>query len=455
MYLAEQDEPVKRQVALKVLRSEFSASKIEQRFESERQALAGLEHPHIATLFDAGRTDDGIPYFAMEAVLGLSITDYCRREGLSVAARIRLFVGVCRGVQHAHLKGLIHRDLKPENILVTDLDGRAVPKVIDFGIAKIIDTDLVAELTTRGEFLGSPAYMSPEQAAGAVVDSRVDVYGLGAVLFELLTDALPVDLEGVALAAAPYAIRERPVRKPSEVARLSGAAPSHELHPDLDAILAKALSKQPDDRYDTVNEFADDLSRFLANRPVAARRQTSAYVLRRFIGRNKALVSVSIAAIGALLVTSGIALRQSAQARIEAVTAQATTDFLVDLFAVTDPWEAGPGAKPDEVSAREVLRRGADRIETTFESEPVVRADLLQAIGSAYQGIGAPADAIPLLEHALEIRRASDSSDAGETLYALALSAYEVADFENAAARSREAAAMAATAGDELGRRWQ
>ena len=296
VYEAEQLEPLRRTVALKVIRLGMDTDEVLARFESERQALAVMDHPNIARVLDAGTTDEGRPYFVMELVPGEPITDYCDRHGLDLRHRLQLFIGVCRGVQHAHQKGVIHRDLKPSNILVRVTDGQPVPTIIDFGIAKATEQRLTdAAFTTElGVVVGTPAYMSPEQAeaSGLDIDTRADIYSLGMVLYELMTGVLPFDHRGLLPAPfiAQYVLGNADMPTPSRrVATLepdtatNAARHRHttpvglrrELRGDLDWIVVKAIERDRNRRYETANALALDLERHLENKPVTARPPTA------------------------------------------------------------------------------------------------------------------------------------------------------------------------------------
>jgi len=306
VYLAEQSEPLRRRVALKVLKPGMDSRRVMARFEGERQVLALMAHPGIARVHDAGTTEQGYPYFVMEYVEGESLVDYCEARKLDVRRRIELFLAICDAIQHAHQKGILHRDLKPTNLLVTEQSGRPAPKVIDFGVAKALveSTGLEAGLTLDGTVIGTPEYMSPEQAdrAESAVDTRSDIYSLGVVLYELLTGTLPVDVRG-ALSGGFTAIRERLLREeaPRASTRAKGAF-AEALRGDLDWILARALEKDPDDRYASVSELAADLQRHLANLPVLAGPPTGIYRVRKFIARNRGKVLAAGLALAALLV---------------------------------------------------------------------------------------------------------------------------------------------------------
>jgi WD40 repeat protein/serine/threonine protein kinase len=325
VYMAEQQEPVRRKVALKIIKPGMDSREVIARFESERQALALMDHPNVARVLDAGATASGRPYFVMELVRGVPITDFCDKNHLSAAGRLELFIDVCRAVQHAHQKGIIHRDLKPSNILVTLHDGRPVPKVIDFGVAKATSQQLTQKtlFTAYGQMVGTPAYMSPEQAemSGLDIDTRSDIYALGVLLYELLTGTTP--LESKRLREAGYAEMQRmiredePPRPSTRLSSLGGEATvlagnrgtdvkhlAQLLRGDLDWIVMKALEKDRNRRYETPGAFAADVQRFLHNEAILARPPSALYRLRKFARRNRAVVLT--AALGALLLLLGI-----------------------------------------------------------------------------------------------------------------------------------------------------
>ena len=324
VYMAEQEEPVRRRVALKIIKLGMDTRQVIARFEAERQALAMMDHPNIAKVLDAGATETGRPYFVMELVRGIKITDFCDQQKLSTHQRLELFIQVCQAVQHAHQKGIIHRDLKPSNILVTEQDGKAVPKIIDFGIAKATTGAPLTDktlFTAFEQFLGTPAYMSPEQAGlgGLDIDTRSDIYSLGVLLYELLTGKQPFDsaeLNRSAIDEILRTIREKEPLRPSarltmlteqeltlvgERRQTEPAKVTNLLRGDLDWIVFKALEKDRSRRYETANALAADIQRHLKNEPVVARPPSNLYRFQKWIGRNKlAFAAVSTIAISLL-----------------------------------------------------------------------------------------------------------------------------------------------------------
>ena len=348
VYLAEQVEPVRRRVALKVMK-QAAAGSLMARFEAERQVLALLDHPHIAKLHDAGQTSDGRPWFAMEYVAGVPITDYCDTNLLGCNERLQLFQQVCLAVEHAHEKGIVHRDLKPSNILVTKTAGVAMPKVIDFGVAKAVNARLTERtlFTEMGMLIGTPEYMSPEQAAGAVeVDSATDIYALGVLLYELLVGAPPFDskmLRRAGYDAICRIIRETDPPRPSvrleslgetagEVARRRGgsvAALMRTLHGDLEWITMKALEKEQVRRYASASDFAADLERHLQDQPVMARAPAASYRLRKFVRRRR-LEVIAAAAVVVAIACSLFALRRSTAPSGPTTISQHKIQFSVD-----------------------------------------------------------------------------------------------------------------------------
>jgi non-specific serine/threonine protein kinase/serine/threonine-protein kinase len=428
VWLAEQVRPVHRQVAVKVIKAGMDTAQVVARFEAERQALALMDHPAIARVFDAGATVEGRPYFAMEFVRGEPITRYANRHKLSIRERIELLIQVCVGVQHAHQKGIIHRDLKPSNVLVTVRDDRPVLKIIDFGVAKATTQSLTERTlhTEIGALVGTPEYMSPEQAEmGGDIDTRTDVYALGVMLYELLTGALPFDgkmLRSQALDDIRRTIREKDPPRPStrittatEADGESGvdrARLSRALRGDLDWITMKALDKERTRRYATVGELAADLQRYMANLPVLAGPPSASYRMRKFVSRNRAAV-VAAGTFVALLLAFAVAMTvqmsrisrerdranvEASRANREADVATQVTNFLVGLFNVSDPSEA----RGNTLTAQQILDRGAAAIDKNLGNQPEVRARLQMAIGTVYTNLGRLSAAEPLLKQAAE-----------------------------------------------------
>lgn len=426
VWLAQQEQPVRRRVALKLMRGGRDTEELVSRFASERQALAVMDHPHIAKIFDAGVTDGGRPYFVMELVQGVDIVTFCDERSLGITDRVRLFADVCRGVQHAHQKGLVHRDLKPSNILVSDEDGRPLPKVIDFGIAKAV-TELDgsgSRLTRTGDFVGTFAYMSPEQANAEVdVDTRSDVYSLGVVLYELLTGVLPFDegqMRGLgALAAvlesdppAPSTRLASMINEIQDVARrrgTTGAVLLRGLRGDLDWVVGRALEKERDRRYQTPNELAAELERFLGDEPVEAGPPSGAYRFGKFVRRNRVPVTAGAVAALALLLgsaaaTGGLLQARAAadEARTEAARSAAINRFLQDALSQADPWRGGER----EVTLVEALDGVLGRIDDSFADQPLIAAEIRQNIGRTYGALGRFEQAERLHLEALERQRA-------------------------------------------------
>ncbi len=419
VFLAEQQHPVRRRVAIKVIKFGLSTREVLARFDLERQALAMLAHPNIARIVDAGSTEDGRPYFAMEYVDGTPITRYCTEHGLDLEQRLALFAGVCAGVQHAHLRGIIHRDLKPSNILVTEADGKPAPRIIDFGIAKAAASqglDTLAQ-TRFGHLLGTPEYMSPEQAqlAPLDIDLRTDVYSLGVVLYELLTGQRPYVVGRDALSREQRAreIGEGDARRPSHCGTGERAAM---LRGDLDWIVLRAIEKDRTRRYSSVQELASDLERHARHEPVLAGPPSWAYRAGRFVQRHTLAVALTGSLFAAVLVFGSAmawlareTARERDRANAEAAIAQRVTAFTVDLFGLASP-EASDNI---DISARELLDAGVGRIEggALASEPPEVRAALLEAAGDAYRAVGEFGKSSKLLREAVAIRKERETAD--------------------------------------------
>src|SRR5882757_419902 len=388
---AEQLAPVRRTVALKLLKPGMDTRQIVARFEAERQVLALMQHPGIAQMFDAGIAAGGRSYFVMEYVNGIRITEYCDRAKLDVRQRLLLFLQVCAAVQHAHQKGAIHRDIKPSNVLVTERDGRPLPKVIDFGLAKLTSAPL-AELTLTevGTLLGTPAYASPEQMSlGAIdVDTRSDVYSLGVLLYELLVGVIPFE----ATAAGPAALLElrrgirelEPIRPSARVSRLGprgadlarhrGADPTtlrRQLRRDLDWIVMKALEKDRTRRYASPGDLARDTQRYLDNEPVLAGSPTAVYRMGKFVRRHRLGTAVGVAILGLIIafvilsaVQVGRANTERDRAAAAARKAASINELLQDTLGSADPWKSGA-----DVSVRATLASAVKKAQTAFRDQ--------------------------------------------------------------------------------------
>ena len=468
VYLAERDDGQFRQrVALKVLPRGLESAQAIRRFLDERQILASLTHPGIARLLDGGVTDDELPYFAMEYVDGTSIDRYCNEHRLDIDARLGLVAAVCDAVQYAHQNLVVHRDLKPSNILVT-ADGTV--KLLDFGIAKLLsdgapnaDSGSHGDLTRTGGRWLTPRYASPEQISGAPVTTVSDVYTLGVLLFELLTGHSPYRVTALTPSELLRAVcEEEPIRPSAAVLRsesvtlgdgsISRAVPDEVAHAralrpdrlarrlsgDLDTIVLTAMQKEPARRYGSAGSLADDVRRHLAGQPIRARSDTLGYRASKFIRRHR----VGVAAAGALTLSlvmgaagiarqSAVASRERARAERQAATAARASRLLVDMFRLSDP----DVAKGATITAREMLARGTQRVETDFASDPALQAVLLREIGRIYQNLALPDDAERLVRRAVAVwRREAPSTE-------LAAGVQQLGEIEAAGARYAEAEA--------------
>lgn len=439
VYLAERDDgQFRRSVAIKLIGGGRHGSELYERFEAERQILAALDHPNIAHLLDGGLTAGGLPYLVMEHVDGLPIDEHCDRNRLTIDERLQLFTTVAHAVHHAHRNLVVHRDLKPSNIFVT-ADG--VVKLLDFGIAKILDPSLIAHdapLTRSGVGLMTPEYASPEQFRGDPITTASDVYALGVVLYKLLSGRRPYNVESRSLIDwARLIIREVPVPPSEAVGRRTveeAAAVDlnrrlrRRLRGDLDRIVLMALRKEPEQRYPSAEQMAEDIERHMRGLPVAAHRGTRWYRFRKFTQRHlaetvaAALVAISLLAGAGLASWQGRLARQerdraeAARLRAEQALSQSrdVTAFLIDLFEASDPSEA----RADTIAAREILRRGARRIEE-LAAQPLVQARMLDALGRVYENLGQYAQAQHFFERSLVVRRSVHNDEGTEVAASL------------------------------------
>jgi len=447
VFLADQEQPLRRQVALKILKPGIDTKNVIARFEAERQALALMEHPNIAKVLDAGATETGRPYFVMELVRGIKITDYCAQHSLTMHKRLNLFSQVCRAVQHAHQKGIIHRDIKPTNILVTtDSEGKPLPVMIDFGIAKATANQCLTDktlFTSLEMFIGTPAYMSPEQAmlTNVDVDTRSDIYSLGILLYELLTGSTPFDTRKLLAAGFDEirrVIREQdPLRPSLHLSKMSKADLTTIAHRqrsepplllrairgDLDWIVIKALEKDRARRYDTANSLALDIERFLANEPVSARAPSTWYKFRKAGQRNKLLfisISVFVLLLVAAMTVVSILLVRERQAHLEtqaeAVKSEQITQFLEDMLRGVGPSYA---QGRDTAMLKEILDRTAQRVSAEMTNQPETEIEMRKLIGRVYLEIGEYGRAAEMQRDTLAIDRKLFGAESAESAAAL------------------------------------
>jgi len=429
VYRAKEEGHLDRVVAIKVVKAGMDTQEVVGRFSIERQALAVMTHPNIARIYEAGATETGKPYFVMEYVDGAPIDEFCDAHRLSIPERLELFQQVCQAVQHAHQKGIIHRDLKPSNVLVSKVGGVAVPKIIDFGIAKAIASHSAedAGLTSLGQWVGTMEYMSPEQFSWPVdIDTRTDVFTLGVLLYELLVGVRPLDSSGLSYEEFLRLVKEEePLTASGRVRALAsmGIDRSHDrgtdprswsrtLRGELDWILSKAMAKDRESRYVSAAEFASDLQRYNANEPVLASQRGFAYPMKKFVRRHHLGVGVVAATLVLTVAFVATLVAQREEIAKEAETSEQIADFLVGLFYLDGSADTPSG----DLTAKELLDRGEKSIRTDLASQPEIRARLTAAIGEAYFGLGLYGKSDRMLTLSLRDRRETLGVDHPETL---------------------------------------
>ena len=431
------DGQFEQRVALKLIKRGMDSEAVLARFLRERQILARLSHPNIARLLDGGLSADGRPYFVMEYVEGAPLLEYCAANSPGLRARLECALQICAALQFAHRQLIVHLDIKPSNVIVT---GSGEVKLLDFGIAKLLGggiTEPALETRTQVQRPLTPGYASPEQLLGEPVSTATDVYGIGCLLYELLTGRRATGPGDASVEGARQLARGEPV-PPSKAAgdvRALPGIPPRRLRGDLDTIVLKALKREPDRRYLTVEALAEDLRRWLDGHPIAARRDTLLYRSGKFVARHRVSVPLAALSLVGLIATTTFALSQASRARAHALRTQAVTQYLVDVFRVADP-KGMPGGL--RLSAREVLDAGAKRMQLQLAKQPQLEASFSAVLGTIYQGLGDNERAVALLQRSLALRMVGEGDDVShaDTLALLARAQYEKADYPAASIAS-------------------
>ena len=440
VFVAKQSKPIKRKVAIKLVKAGMDTKQVLARFDAQRQSLALMDHPNIARVVDAGMTEQGRPFFAMEYVKVVPLTEYCDQARLSVRERLELFIPICQAVQHAHQKGIIHRDLKPSNILVCLYDGKPVPKVIDFGLAKALHQSLTEQsvYTAHGMMLGTPLYMSPEQAESnnLDIDTRTDIYSLGVILYELMTGTTPLEKQQFKQAAMAEILRLiKEVDPPRPSTRLSGSAslPSfaaqRSLEPasltrtisgDLDWVIMKALEKERSRRYETASGLAADIMRHLADEPVSASPPSARYKMQKFVKRNRAgVIAASVLGVAILMGIVGTsggliwALKEKRQAENRLTQIESSNQILGSIFDNLNVFESGVGSADSPLKRALVnnLEQAIEQIDGDSIGDPAMVAEVQQTLGQCLLSLGEAEKATELFQKALDALTARDEQE--------------------------------------------
>jgi len=444
VFEAEQPDP-KRLVALNVISAgAFASEHSIQLFEREVQALARLKHPGIASIYEAGQTDDSQRFFTMELVAGATLNSWLAAHPLPRRELLRLFVAIGEAVTYAHQRGVIHRDLTPSNIMVLEQDGAPTIKVLDFGLARISGEDQ-SYVTEAGSIRGTLPYMSPEQVRGNpdAIDVRSDVYALGTILYEALTSRLPHDLTKLTFHEAARVICEE-LPAPLQ----SAVRPRGRIDEDLCTIVHKAIAQDQSGRYASVSSLADDIQRYLTDQPIQGRPPSTVYQVRKLVARHRLAFGFSVTLL-ALLIAFSVAVtvqgqriaRERDRANQQAETARQVSTFLAGLFSVSDP----NVSRGNAVTARELLDKGSAKIDSELKGQPAVRASLLDSMGSAYDGLGLFPQAQKLAAESLDLRQrvfGPQSLEAAGSLHTLAGIAYDREDYPTAIQDERQALAI-------------
>lgn len=435
VYLGERiDEQFDQRVAIKVLASRFPAPEVVQRFRSERQILANLEHPNIARLIDGGETSDGLPYLVMEYVEGQEIDDYCRDQNLTLRQRLALFRDVCSAIEYAHRNLVVHRDIKPSNILVTQ---NGTPKLLDFGIVRLLDTNNVDRPETL--LAMTPEYASPEHVLGQQITTASDIYSLGVLLYELLTGKRPHDFTGKRPSEIErelfHSLPDKPSRSVGDNLRLNVS-----LSDELDSIVMVALRPSAEERYASVGEFSADIRRYLEGRPIQARPHSLIYLLSKFVARNRVAVAgglfFAISLVAGVFYHINQITTERDRVALEAQKTAAVSEFLKDIFRVANP----DRSQGRSMTARDILDQGAERLASDLDEQPEIRAELLSTVGTVYSYLGLYDEATDKLNQSIELSRTLGiPEDLANRLLVLAATSYDMGNIAASEAAIQEA----------------